>query len=425
MIKIFTTNEDGCVMKQKGNPLKIWLHYSGLTAILGLLLIGTQCSKPKSESIYDPNDTGAPTPVIDSIVPPTETFAGVGVINIYGQNFAPRVDENLVYFNSELGEVLSATSQRLEVKVPNLVSDSVIVKVAVQGAYLFAQYEEAYKLKAAAVEFGGFGDLDDPYALVSASDSTLYVSLMGNTLLHLDAAGDTLEILQTITDKASGMRIGPDGGLYYVNIVNYVLRLLPISSSGAISYYLLPGGAYDLDFDAQGHLYCGGNGGALYRVDADGSVATVGDYSDYEIKSVRVFHDTVFVVAQYVGFDSTKIKSGVWKQTILDSEGTLGEPQLVFNWDAYAGENYHLLSITFSSDGVMFLGADGPDAITLIYPDGTIEPLYPEILVPPASVLMWGYGPYLYVNRHSTDASLRRVIRIDTGMEGEPYYGRP
>jgi hypothetical protein len=37
--------------------------------------------------------------------------------------------------------------------------------------------------------------------------------------------------------------------------------------------------------------------------------------------------------------------------------------------------------------------------------------------------MIWGNGNYLYINRGGTP-EIRRVIRIDMGKPGAPYYGR-
>ena len=95
------------------------------------------CEDPNyPENIWDENDQGNPSPSISS-VEPDAAFAGIDTLTISGQNFSENTSENLVYFNNMLGEVVNATSTSLSVITPNLVSDSVQIRVAVQGAFLF------------------------------------------------------------------------------------------------------------------------------------------------------------------------------------------------------------------------------------------------------------------------------------------------
>ena len=106
------------------------------------------CEDPNyPENIWDENDQGNASPSISS-VEPEAAFAGIDTLTINGQNFSENTSENLVYFNNMLGEVINATSTSLRVITPNLVSDSVKIRVAVQGAFLFADHSSLYTLTA-------------------------------------------------------------------------------------------------------------------------------------------------------------------------------------------------------------------------------------------------------------------------------------
>ena len=96
---------------------------------------------------------------------------------ISGQHFSTNVSENLVYFNGLLGNVVNSTSSLISVVPPNLVSDSVQISVAVQGAFVFGKYENLYSLNAAVVEYGPFDQFTDIYSLDLDRQENLIVSM--------------------------------------------------------------------------------------------------------------------------------------------------------------------------------------------------------------------------------------------------------
>jgi len=61
---------------------------------------------------------------------------------------------------------------------------------------------------------------------------------------------------------------------------------------------------------------------------------------------------------------------------------------------------------------------------TYNYLPENVEPLYASVLMPPATVMAWGTGQYMYVNRRSINNTLKRVIRVTMGKNSAPYYGR-
>ena len=138
------------------------------------------CEDPNyPENIWDENDQGNASPSISS-VEPEAAFAGIDTLTISGQNFSENASENLVYFNNMLGEVVNATSTSLSVITPNLVSDSVQIRVAVQGAFLFADHLSLYTLTAAVLDYGPFDQFTDIFSLDLDRDENLIVSMDGS-----------------------------------------------------------------------------------------------------------------------------------------------------------------------------------------------------------------------------------------------------
>ena len=112
-----------------------------------MVLISFSCDDPNSPSdVWDPNDAGNSTPFISSITPPDSAYAGSQEITIYGGNFGDNKDSVFVYFNTGSGEVISVDESSIIVIPPNIISDSVIIKIAAHGAFSFGEYEQNYIL---------------------------------------------------------------------------------------------------------------------------------------------------------------------------------------------------------------------------------------------------------------------------------------
>ena len=143
------------------------------------------CEDPNyPENIWDEDDQGNASPSISSVEPEGSAFAGIDTLTINGQNFSENTSANLVYFNNMLGNVISATSTSLRVVTPNLVSDSVQIRVAVQGAFLFADHSSLYTLTAAVSDYGPFDQFTDIFSLDLDRDENLIVSMDGSPVSY-------------------------------------------------------------------------------------------------------------------------------------------------------------------------------------------------------------------------------------------------
>jgi len=379
------------------------------------------CEADNPASIYDASKSGESTPVLSKMIPEDSTLAGIGEITIQGQNFSTVPENNLVYFDKTLVTVVSASESQITINSPNLLGDTIKVKIAVHGAYLYSNIMD-YKLVPAVWEFGGFDEYNDPYAIACDSDENLYVSTKGKKVYKVTPDGErTIYSEDSGFSKASGMKMGPEGYLYYVNILSYMFRIPPGGGKYEM-YTTLPGGAFDLDFGPNGNLFCGGNKNALYRVKPDKTSDVVADYTDIYIKSIRVYNDYVYVAGEYTGSDADAVQMGVWRNQILSDDGTVGEKELVLDWAALFTD--HLLSINFSEDGDMYVGTDAPEGIIIFHEDGSYEGLYEGVIEPESYALCWGNGPFLYVTRRGSDGAQKRIMKVNAQKNGAPYYGR-
>ncbi len=403
--------------------------------LLGSLLV-IHCSEPDyPKNIYDPNAEALPDPVITSVSPSDSVFSGIGIVTITGQNFSDRLDQNLIYFNGNRGEIQSASNTELVVKTPNLIADSVKIQVAVIGAYKFAEYDN-YKLYPPVVEWGNFDHFFALYGMAMDTAENLYVSHSDDRdILRVFADGTRDSVVYGTHSaflKADAMRMGPDGELYLARRYKTIYKI-PAGGGTASAWKSLPGSikAYDLDFDQHGNLYSGGRKNELYRINVltgESSFSTVAQYpTDVHVNAIRVFDGYVYIIGHYIGTDTTVIQDGIWRNQIQDAS-TLGPTELVIDWGAAMGPTAPIMNgITFSADGTMIIACDNEVALFSVeppYSDQEITPIYTEVLDPPATKITWGNGGYLYVNSRSSDDAKKRIFRIDMVTQGAPYYGR-
>ena len=385
------------------------------------------CEDPNyPENIWDENDQGNASPSISS-VEPEAAFAGIDTLTISGQNFSENASENLVYFNNMLGEVVNATSTSLSVITPNLVSDSVQIRVAVQGAFLFADHSSLYTLTAAVLDYGPFDQFTDIFSLDLDRDENLIVSLDGtpNAEFWIVDTNQDSAVWSGALAKGSGMKLGPTGSVYFVNYQRFLYKdEQGTPKENSEIFKRLNGNATDLDFDSYGNLFVGGAGSTIDVVDIndDGGltsgVTEAKNLDTLDILSLKVLNDYLYVLTTTVASDQS-----IYKMQILDDSGSLGDLELVFDWSAYTNKLSSALCFTLSESGDLFVGSDSDDQPLTYIQNGNASGFYTSILTAPISYMAWGNSNYLYLINKTEETN--RVQRVDTRMSGADYYGRP
>lgn len=395
----------------------------GILFLLGLFTLLVRCGEEPTESIFDPNAPKGVTPVITDVQPPNSALAGIGKVTITGQNFSPNKDYNFVFFGSTKVSVLTASATQLVVKSPNVVLDTLFIKVAVHKVELFSNSWQ-YKLAQAVWEYGGVLGADEPYALDCDKDENLYVVLLpiGVTKTITKITPDEVKTTYATTTLpvVSSMKIGW-GGLPYLARATKDIYYVPAGGNAATKWKSAPGRVADFDFSQKGILYGGGKDGAIYSMDQAGNTDTVAVYAtNTNIKAVRVYNGYLYVG----GIDNTNAQY-VWRH-LINADNTLGSSEVYFNWsEKISSIPNEIQSITFAEDGDMYLGTNAPEAIIVVHPDGSHEALYPGVLEPEGYGMSWGKGNYLYVcRRNSSDQAKQRIIKINMLKSGAPYYGR-
>ena len=399
-----------------------------LNILMSFCLLFFSCEEPDApDSIWDENDQGGTTPIVNSVEPSQGAFAGIDTIMISGQHFSTNVSENLVYFNGLLGNVVNSTSSLISVVPPNLVSDSVQISVAVQGAFVFGKYENLYSLNAAVVEYGPFDQFTDIYSLDLDRQENLIVSMNANPDAQfwiVDTDQDSA-VWSSSLAKASGMKIGPTGSIYFVNYQRFLYRdEQGTAKENTEIFKRLNGNATDLDFDENGNLFLGGTGSTIDIVDiynegglTDG-VLEAKNLDTLDIISLKVYNNFLYVLTTTVASDQA-----IYKMPILDNTGALGDLELVFDWSNYTNKEAFALCFAFSEAGDILIGSDWASQPLTIIQNGSASGFYSTILTAPIVYMAWGNENYLYVINKTDETN--RVQKIDTRMAGAEYFGRP
>jgi len=396
--------------------------------LLGFSILIFSCEEPDSpDSIWDENDQGGSTPIVDTVEPSQGAFAGIDTLMIIGQHFSENLSENLVYFNGMLGNVVGATSTSISVVPPNLVSDSVQISVAVQGSFVFGKYENLYTLSAAVLEYGPFDQFTDIYSLDLDRQENLIVSLNATPdaqFWMVDTNQDSA-VWSSALAKASGMKLGPTGSIYFVNYQRFLYRdEQGTEKENTEIFKRLNGNATDLDFDENGNLFLGGTGSTIDHVDIyneDGltdGVSEAKNLDTLDLISLKVFNNFLYVLTTTVSSDQA-----IYKIPILDNSGSLGDLELVFDWSNYTNKEASALCLTLSESGDIFVGSDWTTQPLTMIQNGSASGFYNTILTAPIVYMAWGNGNYLYVINKTEDTN--RVQKIDTRITGAGYFGRP
>jgi len=218
------------------------------------------------------------------------------------------------------------------------------------------------------------------------------------------------------------MKFGPDGYLYYVFGLKFMLRVLPDGSKDEL-FAILPGNAYDLDFDENLNIYSGGAGKAIYKTTPDKHSTIVKQYPDTYIHAVRVYNGYLYVAGSYSGSDANHVVEGVWRNQIIAGADSLGATELVLDFEA-TNVGKVIKSMVVSEDGEIYLGTTGDEGIYVIKKNGSLAPLYPGVLGPEIYAMTWGNGDFLYVTRKSDIDANNRILRVNMRKKTAPYYGR-
>lgn len=385
--------------------------------LFAIILGVTACTEDPEESLYRDDLIGPdlPAPVIESVNPPNAALAGVTEVTITGQNFSPNAEYNLVFFDSELGDIISSTGNEIVVKAPTYADTSIDLKVAVRKVEDFSNIYN-YRLEPAVEEYS-FATIADYFNIVIDRNGELYVTEKGRNLYRIIFPNQVeLYSPSGVSGTLPDMKFGPENQIFQ----------LQNAGSGATAIFMVPDGggsrvrlsaagirnSTSLDFDQQSNLWIGSEDNKIYKVTYPAAEVTEFEFG-YSVNWLKIFEGFLYVAG------SNDTEEGIWRFPL--NSGLLGTAEKYFDFS----ENFpdtDIESFVISEDGNIYL-ATSNDEIQVVYPDKSFEVLYPNLLVTPiSSSLVWGSGSsFYYIHKVDTEFSL---IRVDVEKAGAPYIGR-
>ncbi len=401
--------------------MNIKKYIAVLLSLAALMLIFSGCEYDVKSPLWYDDYTNPPNPVITRIEPANVAGPGVHKITIYGENFSTNPAKNFVYFDKKLAEQLNSTSTSITVRRPALISDSATIKVVSGDAVQVVKYSP-YKVSSVCKEFGGFSENFALGGIAVDNAENVYVARNATPRTIYKITPDSVRTdFSESTRNVTEMLVGPGNKLYL--LMNFRrINQVDLSTGENTEYMDISKTVSFGDFDRHGILYVGGNKSDLFAVDADKNKKAIGVYALHNILGIRVFEDYVYVLATHTKPGDTDIVTGIWKHKITDTAGTLEAGELALDWSttgAYAASTPY--GITFTQTGDMLIATDNAQPIMILGRDGSQDVLYKDILPTYATNIEWGAGNYLYM---LLDGEARKLLRIDMGAPGAPYYGR-
>ena len=399
--------------------------------IVAIITLMVGCKYDVSPSQWDQNTTQGSIDSILQIDPPIKAKAGVNTITITGINFATPPDSNIVYVtktdgdkSTVIADIFSSSSSSITLYRPNIASDFCRFILVSTKAIAVAQ-SGLYKIDPVLVKYGAFldnkqlavvaGDKNENIFVVYSSDKSIY---------KVAPSGQKTQLDTVATNQPYGGKIGPDGKLYLmenkgaievVDVQANTITKLNVGSSVKCG-----------DFDSQGDLFVAGIGTDLITVAHDGTKKLSGNFLSDVILDVRVYNDYVYIIDSAKNPTATKPLKSIQRCKIDYTNHTVGSNELVIDWSTtgqYSSRS--LTGITFSSDGKMYVATNSQDPILMIdLNTNKVSTLYKDIIPSMCKQLFWGNGTYLYViiGNASNPAVDWSLYRIDTGVNGAPFY---
>ena len=389
------------------------------------LFFFVSCSEDVTPSLYDLSSQSIATPVITSITPPNQGLAGITPLTISGSNFSATAKNNFVYFNGKPGTVLSATSTQLVVLAPNVVADTVLVKMAVLQSDKFSNIYP-YKLVTAWEEYYPFDPIaEKAYGIIIDNSGNLLVNLFDIGIWKITPNKQkTLYIPKGNTQKWDNFRFGPANELYGARSARGIWKL--VENVAPASPWAAPsaGTLIALEFDNQQNIWALNASNNLFRIKQDKTITSF-PFTGV-LRAIRIFDNAI-----YVGATKDNIE-GVWKIPILPT-GDLGTEELYFDI-TNVKTAAKVTAIAFAADGDLIIGTDkGPNPILVVKPDKSSTELYPDVIGANSVVSM--YWPttgtsLFFVRGEERDAAGAKIlvsqtpIRVEMERIGAPYYGQ-
>ncbi len=397
------------------------------------------CEDDPPQSIYDEkyvNSVG--TPVITSVVPEGAPYVlgGVTTILVNGTGFTTDTSKLNVYFNSTKVTISSATATQLKILAPNMIQDSIKVRVFITGSDKFSDLKyvsirsafslvtaiDTSKVTPAAVTTNKAGDLFVSVVTKAGSSDGIYKVTPAGVQTQFALRASAPLAAEALF---SGMKVKGDS-LYAARRARLVVSRN--SGSGAMNIFSasfpasqLPIIVDDFDYDSKRVMWAGGStaNGGLLRIDSlkrvtqfnlSGSLTGV-------IRSVRFYSG-----ALYVANESSDSINAVYRIPV-NADSTLGTPEKFFDLTAALGSKQKkVYAVTCDNSGNVYVGTDATAGIYVVAADKSFQTLYNGLFGSPCKYFAWGNDSYLYAVK---DIGSPGVYKIDMlGKLSAPYHGQ-
>jgi hypothetical protein len=414
-------------------------HLITFSLLLGLLISSFGCTSNPEAPQYVPIADPGNQPIVTSVttIPAGLPYilGGVTTIAINGTNLVTDSNKIQVFLGNVQMTNCTYTPTQITFVAPNIIKDSIIVRVLVAGAVKFSDAKyvsirsamtlltaiDTSKQVANAITFDRSGNLYVSVVTSAGVSDGLYKVVPGGSASQYALRGTEAYF--------SGLKCKGDS-VYAARRANRLVSRN--SSTGAMTIFTasFPAAAFptnieDMDYDQNKLLWAGGNtaNGGLISVDSQKNVKQYTFPFGGIIHSVRVYSGSVYCSVE--AGDGTK---GVYKIPI-NNDGTLGTATKYFDLSATVGNTFNIAyGITFDSQGNLYVGTDAAAGIYVVAPDQSIQPLYNGLLGPNCKYLAWGNDSYLYVVRALStplNTSPTGIFKVDMlGKLSAPYYGR-
>ena len=391
------------------------------------LLVG--CKYDVAEPMWDKPPSTTIEATIDSIKP-AQPGPGVSIITIYGKNFQTVLDSVEVLFGGTEVKILNVQTDSIKVYRPKISGDSLNIAVVCHDRVSVAHYGPI-KLDMVVEDFGNFLETDALLAATVDKNENVYLAMgSSQNVFKFDSTGkrDYNFLGKTNNVLWTDMKMHSDS-IYMVRSNNVVYRLYAGGTGDSAVAWLTLTNRNDriksIDFDENGNLFGGGvkSDLVLLRIPASNSRKS-GFYLNYTITSVRVYEGYIYITAKYSGTGSVD-SVGIWRH-VINSDGSVGNQELVLDWRITPYVSASINDITFSQDGAMYIGTNDSHAPLVKYKNGELTAVYYDIVSPSLDQMVWGNSTYLYavINRATRFDAGGQFLRIDIGELGAPYYGR-
>lgn len=397
------------------------------TLLVGFIIIGCADDPPASLEQYP--SSNLPAPVLSTLEPSSQALAGITEVTITGSNFSADSRNNRVYFNGIPGTIISGTTTQLTVKVPNVVADTVMVKIAVVGAQDFSNQFQYKMVSAWQVYYALDPIAEKAYGIITDNSFNLLVNLFDIGIWKItpppfDSTSKILYIPKGNTQKWDNFRYGPGGELYGVRSARGVWKLAENVAPAAPWAAPSAGVIVALEFDANQNLWALNNNNTIFKIKQDKS------FSNYPfngvLRAIRLFNNDLYVAATKDNIE------GVWRIPI-DGNGDLGTEELYFE-TTNIRIGAKITAIAFAADGDLIIGLDkGPDPLLVVKSDKSYYDLYPGVIEANSVVsIFWPANEeslfFVRGEVRSADGTKIEVgqapIKVQMQKIGSPYFGQ-